>query len=324
MLKKILIGLAALVLIILVVGILSPAERTLENEFLIKAPVHELADVLNDDLGMVQLMSISSGRNIQTIEQEQSRGKRDGNLQIEDPDLQSAAASLLVNVYKPVSYKVRTNFYMEHTEEGTVIYTFSNLQTSGLARFFSWIFNPSSQWNTMLNETMDEIKAEAESNFLALIEGYYIREERSIERVYVLIRQRVPFAKMNEFSLREFARLDQFIQRQHLQRFPFSTFYYNINLEDEITDMAAAVRINRDIQVPDGKQIHYQRRGRVIYTRHYGHVDHSVNAHAAVRVYLEDNNLLYDFPFMETYEVGASTTGNPAEWVTLIEYFLVE
>lgn len=324
MLKNILIGLAALILVIIVVGILTPGERTLENEFLIKAPVHELADKLNDDLGMVQQMSIAGGSNIQTREQEQSRGKRDGRLQVEDPDMQSAAASLLVNMYKPVNYTVHTNFYMEHTEDGTVIYTFSNLRTSGLARFLSWMFNPAQRWNSILSETMDEIKADLESNFLALIKGYYIREENSIERVYVLIRQRVPFAKMNEFSLQEFARLDQFIQRQQLQRFPFSTFYYNINLEDEITDMAAAVRINRDIQVPDGKQIHYQRRGRVIHTRHYGHVDQSVNAHAAVRVYLEDNNMLYDFPFMETYEVGANTTDNPAEWVTHIEYFIVE
>ena len=325
MLKKILAGILGLAAIVAIIGVLQPAEIAIEEQFIIKEPVDELQTRLSDDVNMTQWFSEATGRRIQTVEQENSRGKGYGRLTVDEPALSEVAASVNVEIYKPVSYSVHTNFYLSATGEGTAINTFSTLQKSGWSRFIGWVFRPGSRWSGMLEETMEVIKEEAESDFVALINGFYIERYPVIERNYLLVRSRRPFEEMNEFSKENFPRLDYFIQQERLRRFPFSTMYYDLNIDEEMADMAAAVRIDRDLQTsPEGLDLKFLRRGEVISARHYGPVEEVVEAHQAIRQYLDENNLVFDPPFIETYEVGARDVDDPEDFVTLVEYYLPE
>lgn len=325
MIKKILSGILGLMAVVVIIGILQPAEVVIEEQYIIKEPVDKLQTRLSDDVSMAQWFSEATGRRIQTVEQENSRGKGHGRLVVDEAALSEVAASVNVHFYKPLRHYVHTNFFLTATSEGTAINTFSVLQKSGWSRFVGWIFGPGSRWTNMLGETMETIKEEAESDFVALIDGFYIERQPVIERNYLLVRSRRPFEEMNEFGKENFPRLDYFIQQERLRRFPFSTLYYDLNVDEEMADMAAAVRIDRDLQTPpEDLDIKFLRRGEVVSARHYGPVEEVVEAHRAIRQYLEENNLQFDPPFIETYEVGARDVDDREDFVTLVEYYLFE
>ncbi len=325
MIKKILAVILGLLAVVVIIGILQPAEVVIEEQYIIKEPMDKLQARMSDDVSMAQWFSEATGRRIQTVEQENSRGKGYGRLLVDEPALSEVATSLNVDIYKPLRHSVHTNFFLTSTSAGTTINTFSTLQKSGWSRFIGWVFRPGNRWSNMLGETMELVKEEAESDFVALIDGFYIERRPVIERNYLMVRSRRPFEEMNEFSNENFPRLDYFIQQERLRRFPFSTLYYDLNIDEEMADMAAAVRIDRDLQTsPGGLQLKFLRRGEVVSARHYGPVEDVVDAHRAIRQYLEENNLHFDPPFIETYEVGARDVDNPEDFVTLVEYYLPE
>jgi effector-binding domain-containing protein len=324
MAKKIIGVFLGLLLILVLIGVLQPSERVIEGEYLIMEPADRLVEKLNDDLKMARWMAEASGKRIQTVEQERSRGRGFGLLKSPEPSIPDISASMEVDLYRPVRHDVSTNFYVQNTSEGTKINTFSTISVSGTGRFVSWLFGLSNRWSSLLDETMEVIRAESESDFIALVDGYYIERRDVIERNYLLVRQRVPFGDMNAFSKDHFPRLDVFAQQHQLRRFPFSTFYYHLDHENEMADIAAAVQIDRDLQTPpENLDVKFMRRGKVVFARHYGPLEEVVDGHRAIRQYLEENNLHYDPPFIETYEVGARDVNNPDDFVTLVEYYLI-
>jgi len=119
MIKKILAGILGLVAVVVIIGILQPAEVVIEEQYIIKEPVDKLQSRLSDDVSMAQWFSEATGRRIQTVEQENSRGKGHGRLAVDEAAMSEVAASVNMHFYKPLRHSVHTNFFLTSTSEGT-------------------------------------------------------------------------------------------------------------------------------------------------------------------------------------------------------------
>ncbi len=319
-LKTVLVGFFTILILLIVSGYFIKPIQHGEGEKIIKEQAYILSDNLNRDIEMVEMFSESTGRNVQTFEQEASRGKRDGMIRFIEDHI-AFDNQWKLDLYGIISRSITLNFNLEDSREGTVLSYQYELTTPPSVRVFGRIFNVKNNWERDLNKWLSTFKEENEKNVLALINGYYIRQRDEIERIFVIKRSRIPYQEMNEFTVTELNNLDFYLQAEILREHPVSTMYYDFDDDVELTDMAVGVRVGADVELPPEYQMKYVARGPVIYTRHYGHVRNTVYGHAAVQKYLIENDYLYRRPFMETYLIGAETTENSDEWVTLLEYY---
>lgn len=319
-LKTILISFFSLIILLLVSGYFLQPNQYGGGEIIIKEQAYILSQKLGSDVEMVDMFSKSTGRQVQTFEQEASRGKSDGMIRFVEDHI-DFDNQWKIDFYGLISRSAKLNFNLENTRDGTILRYQYELKTPVPMRTFGRLFNIRGSWERDLQNWLDAFKLENEKDFLALINGYYIRQREEIERIFVIKRSRVPFDEMNEFTVNELNQLDFYLQTEILRKFPITTMYYDIDANDELTDMAVAVRVDSDVELPSDYEMKYVARGPVIYTRHYGYVGQTVFGHAAVQQYFLNNDYIYRRPFMETYVVGAETTDDTDEWVTLIEYY---
>lgn len=318
--KSVLVGFFAILILLIVSGyFINPIQQG-EGEIIIKEQAYILSDKLNRDLDMVEMFSESTARRVQTFEQEASRGKRDGLIRFIKNHI-AFDNQWKIDLYGIIGRSVTLNFNLKDSREGTILRYQYELKTPAPVRVFGRFFNVKNSWERDLDKWLNTFKNENEKNVLALINGYYIRQRDEIERIFVIKRSRVPYQEMNEFTVTELNSLDFYLQAEILREHPVSTMYYDFDDDVELTDMAVGVRVGADVELPPKYQMKYVARGPVIYTRHYGHVRNTVYGHAAIQKYLIENDYLYRRPFMETYLVGAETTENNDEWVTLLEYY---
>jgi len=318
--KSILVGLFAIATLIFVSGYFVKPIQYGEGKIIIKEQAYILSENLNRDVDMVDMFSESTGKEVQTFEQEASRGKRDGLVRF-IPDHLAYDNQWKIKLYGLISRSVELNFNLEDTRDGTILRYQYELGTSAPVRTLGRLLNIRGSWEKDLNNWLNAFKLESEKDFLALINGYYIRQREEIERIFVIKRSRVPYTEMNEFTVNELNNLDFYLQAEILREHPVSTMYYDFDDEEKLTDMAVGVRVGADVELPPEYEMKYVARGPVIYTRHYGYVASTVYGHAAVQKYLLENDYIYRRPFMETYLVGAETTDKVEEWVTLLEYY---
>lgn len=324
--KNILFLIIGLLVLLALFGFFLPSEQVFGKSINIKEPIDQLEDRLNRDTEIASMLSRIFEEEIQTHEQEVSRGPKGGVLMYQNSDSNSDENLILVdiNLYNPFEQQTSTAIELENTREGTILSYRSSYGLSWWKRVPALLLNLPGQWEEKLQTFFDTLKENAESDFLALIDGYYIEERDEIERNFVIKRRRIPFNRMNEFAVTEFPKLDNFLQQRGMRDYPMTHLYYFIDHENRETDLAVAAEIDRDIEVPEEFEMKYFPRGRVIYTRHNGYVGEVDKAHNAVRKYLDQNNLQHNPPFLETYEIGADVTDDTSEWITLVEYYIAE
>nr|MBS0037225.1 hypothetical protein [Saprospiraceae bacterium] len=316
------IAIVIILVLIFVSGWFLPAEDYGEGQVLIKDHTYRISETLNRDLQMVEWFSEASGYDLQTIEQKRTRERRDGVLIMEPNPTAAVDNEFTIVLYRPWKREINLKINFEESHEGTeLMYTYTHVQPL-FFRMWGKILNLDARLKSILDSFLERLKMDAESQFVALIDGYYIRQRDEIERIFITKRKKVPFSEMNHFTVSNLTSLVFYLQERQMKKFPLSTMYYFIDAENEETDMAIASEVDRDIELPPEFEMKYVAKGPLVYTNHYGYVGNTYLAHAAIQKYLDRNDLIYIRPFIETYVVGEETTDEVESWITRIEYYL--
>jgi len=154
--------------------------------------------------------------------------------------------------------------------------------------------------------------------------GYQIREEIMPGRTYVINRDEVTLDRVATFYAQNLAPLFKKIQEAGVEMSGSpSGLFYNYNMAKGTTDMAAGIPLSQDVTIQGASTESFDTKKAVVVD-YYGDFKDTAPAHRAIEEYLADRDLHYDWPVIEEYVTDPSEESNPDKWLTRIIYYLSE
>jgi len=157
-----------------------------------------------------------------------------------------------------------------------------------------------------------------------LYRGYQIKEEIMTGRTYVINRDEVTFDRISTYYAQNLAPLFKKIQEAGVEMAGSpSGLFYNYNVEKGTTDMAAGLPLSQDVTIQGASTESFDTKKAVVVD-YYGDFKNTAAAHGAIEEYLADRDLHFDWPVIEEYVTDPSEESNPEKWLTRIIYYLSE
>ncbi len=151
--------------------------------------------------------------------------------------------------------------------------------------------------------------------------GYLIKEVDLDERNYIMKRQEVDFANMQQFYTQNLGGLFSKVlaSGEEMQGMP-SGLFFKYDEQAKIADMAAAIPIKQAKEFSDAASYTIPS-GKAIQVDYYGDYSGLSEAHIAIDEYIKDKALFYNYPVVEEYITDPGENEDPSQWLTRISYY---
>lgn len=131
---------------------------------------------------------------------------------------------------------------------------------------------------------------------------------------------KVSMQKLDDFFSEAYGKIYRNLSRNNIEiASPPMAVYYNWDEENQLTDCAAAVILEQDLEVAGLDRFRITR-ARALLTEVNGSYDQLGAAHGALEEAANDMGLILQPPMIEVYEVGPEQTETPEDYVTRIIY----
>jgi len=141
------------------------------------------------------------------------------------------------------------------------------------------------------------------------------------ERHYVLLQDRVSFEEMEAFYAGAYDKLMPALQQAGVQQAGGPTgMYFTWDEEGQMTDMAAALPIDRKASFPPSFSQKTMPAGRVLLVDYTGSYDGLGDVHNAIDAYAKQVNLQLGVPAIEEYITGPEAEPDSSRWLTKVIY----
>ncbi len=151
--------------------------------------------------------------------------------------------------------------------------------------------------------------------------GYKINEVYVGEKNYILNRQVVEIANMQQFYTQNLGALFMKAQGKKLEMDGMpSGLFYSWDESKGTTDMAAAIPLKEPMTVP-GAISQTLPDGKAVQVDYYGDYAKTETAHLAIEEYMDDHGLLVNYPIVQEYVTDPTTEKDPSKWLTKITYY---
>ena len=156
----------------------------------------------------------------------------------------------------------------------------------------------------------------------AAVSKYTVEEVEYPAKTFAAIRKMIPMSEMQTFFAESYAAISAGIGKAgaRMTGIPCA-FYYEWDMQNGQTELAAAIPVNRSVSSDELQtiQIPARRAFKVDYYGPYGEA--SAPAHMALDLYLAQRGLEQVSPVIEEYVTDPQTEPDPARWLTVIYYF---
>ena len=173
-------------------------------------------------------------------------------------------------------------------------------------------------------EGLQNLKKIVEQRAKGIYNGYKINPIVLEEQHYIMNRQMVAMANVQQFYATNLGALFQKAQKSEVEMDgkPCGLFF-KWDESSNKTDMAAAIPVANPVNIM-GATSWTIPAGNGLQIDYYGNFENSVKPHNAMADYLKDYGLLNNPPVVEEYVTDPSEEEDPTKWLTKITYFLAQ
>jgi effector-binding domain-containing protein len=153
------------------------------------------------------------------------------------------------------------------------------------------------------------------------IKSYHVRKIRFPAKSFAAIRKEISITNVSEFYSQSLGKIMQEMGKKSAKMAGIPCgLYYTWDEQNHVTDMAAAVPVNKSITSGDIKTIKLAA-ATAYAVDYYGPYEKIIPAHLAINMYLEKNGLTFKPPVIEEYVTDPLTQPDNSKWLTRIYYF---
>lgn len=329
LLKRILIGIAILLALLLLVAFLLPKELKVDVSEEIDAPSHVVYNIINDYTTQPdwnpwaqedESMKITLG--------DRTEGK--GATYTWKGD-NSGSGSQEILASSPEEVKMKVVF--DGMGEGLADY---KLTPDGDKTNVTWSFLSQTgvPWNLFNLFTKGTLKSQfarglknigelAKSRYVgSTYNGYTVKEEIINPKSYITNRAEVPVGNAYQYYTQNLTPLFQKIQETGLELDGKpGILFYNFDSGNTKVDMAAALPLKEDVAIADNQaSITTIDKGKALVVDYYGDYSNTIAAHNAIQQYMRDRKMLKKYPLFQEFVTDTSKETDPSKWHTRIVY----
>lgn len=154
--------------------------------------------------------------------------------------------------------------------------------------------------------------------------GFKIEEKDMPERNFVLSRQEVKMANIQQFYATNLGALFNKVQASGVEMdgMPCGLFF-RWDEKAQLTDMAAAIPTATPISIDGAASLTIDSRKGIVVD-FYGDYSKTAMAHEAIEEYMRDKGYFQDPPIIEEYVTDPMEEKDPGKWLTKIYYYFSE
>jgi effector-binding domain-containing protein len=154
-----------------------------------------------------------------------------------------------------------------------------------------------------------------------LIKGYNVEVVDYPATIFASIRRETELAKLQPFFAQSFGEITSAMgkNRARSKGMPCA-LYYQWDEQHGKTDVAAAIPVNRKFDAESVSIIEFPE-NKAYKVNYYGPYESLGAAHMALNVYFAQNGLEMAAPIIEQYATDPGEEPDPAKWLTVIYYF---
>lgn len=154
-----------------------------------------------------------------------------------------------------------------------------------------------------------------------IYDGYKVNEVDLPERHFVMQRQEVEMANIQQFYATNLGSLFSKVQKAGVEMagMPCGLFFKWDQAQNK-TDMAAAIPVAESLIIDGVSSLSIPAR-KALQVDFYGEYHDLSKAHNAIDAYMKDYGILNDIPIIEEYVTDPSTEKDPSKWLTKVSYY---
>lgn len=332
--KGILVAIVVMVVIITVVGFLSPSHIRVERSVVINAPSEAVHDQVNNlknwnnwspwykmDTAMkIEYNGTDAGvgASYKWISENKNVGTGDMTIIASSKDSISSAMNFMDGGV------ATAKFTFAGSDSGTSV-TWSMEMDMGMnpvKRVFGLFMDK--MLGPDFEKGLESLKQYTESVPAKPASQFVVMEEDAAERVYIFIKDSLSWDSIQSFYAKNFKAIGEAIGKAKLEiAGPPTGLYFKWDETNHSAVMAAAMPVKGDSKtkvkgfetmvVPAGKNLHIAHRGG------YSTLG---NAHMEMDVYMKEKNLLQGIPVIEEYATDPGTEPDSTKWLTNVFYLV--
>ncbi len=331
-LKKILFGILAILVLVLIIAWFLPREIDVTVSQSVKAPVNYSYNFLND---------------LTNISQWDPWGDEDATIKMTMGDKtigegasyswqsEKSGKGLLKVISSKKNEEIVSSLNFDGAQGNTGTYRF---RPDGEGSVIDWNFKAKSSWpmnimNFMFSGMFKKMASKGLKNIKKIVEqrysdgkynGYTVVLKDEPSKNYVISRSEIPMGKMQQFFTQNLGSLFQKIQKAGVEmNGKPSGLIYKYDLANDMVDMAAAIPISEEVAISDASS-QYIEGGKAAEIDYYGDVSKIKLAHAAMDAFFRDREIFPKYPIVEEYVTDPSEEKDPEKWLTKVIYFIAE
>jgi effector-binding domain-containing protein len=171
------------------------------------------------------------------------------------------------------------------------------------------------------NMSFDNIEVLLEERKKGVYGGYAVDEVLMKEKNYLMNRDEVALANIQQFYTRNLGAIFQKIQNEGLvMDGKPSGLFFKYDENKGVTDMASAIPLMESVSM-EGLSSYNIPAGPALNIDYYGDYAKTGSAHVALENYMQDRNYLVNPPSVEEYVTDPLEVKDPTKWLTQIRYY---
>jgi len=334
-LKTVGIILAALIGLVLLLGLIAPKNFDLERSVVIEAPPEQVfphiryfakqdawypwkkydpnmvttVEGTDGEIGAVYTWSGNEdvGKGQQTITALEENKRMETDLQFIEPFESSADAYFHLDEV-PAGTEVRWGFKSEMPFPFNIMGLFVNMEKSVGKDYESGL--------TALKEIVEN-----EAPISSTFRGYEVQTTTLPATKYAIVRATLRFHNMQEFLDRETHELAEAIKARGDIVGPMTCMYYMWDEANETTDMALAMPVAENLDMEEPYSMLQFPTTQALLVDYYGDYDNLGEAHYAMDDYVKTHGIqLAELPVLEVYVTDPMEETDSSKWLTKIYY----
>lgn len=176
--------------------------------------------------------------------------------------------------------------------------------------------------NTQYKKSLQNLKAIAEARAKGVYNGYKIKNIQLEKAHFVTKRSVVDMKNIESFLIRNLPSLASKVGQSGAEEAgPPCSLFYNWDMVNERTDMAAAIPVKTETAIQGFRSVNLPE-SKAIQVDYYGPYEGTIDAHLAIDAYLKDKGLFYDYPVIEQKMTDISNESDESKWLTKVTYYL--
>ena len=225
--------------------------------------------------------------------------------------------------YMPWGESSSTGYmHASDAEEGTEVTWGIRGENDFVGRIFGVFMNMDKSIGPMFETGLDSLKAMVERDVQEAYQGYTVQTVDWSAKQYLAVRNTVAIDKMPELLGGYYGTVMGALEKAGGQMTgPATGLYYTWDMENNSTDMAAAVPVAATVKNPATQMISIPA-GKALLIEHLGAYDKLGEAHEAMDAYINSTSAQIKPPAIEEYITDPSTEPDTSKWLTKIYYLL--